>query len=213
MWLQYDTHNCPFQLQVDSQGRATIVHMDIKANQFILINGTYKLNDFNMCEFLRWDPEEEEYCAFDGGYVGRVSGTMATALSESCIGQNTHLTLILITLQWQAPEQISHRRMLDDEKSDVFSLGYVLYYLLTGDQQWHSDSSDDAAKWALHGVRPEIPDSLLESKHPFDVAAIKAIKACLRHDPKDRPTAREVADFLHDALLKANITDAPLTID
>lgn len=46
--------------------------MDIKANQFILINGTYQLNDFNMCEFLKWDPEEEEYCPFTGGYTGRV---------------------------------------------------------------------------------------------------------------------------------------------
>jgi hypothetical protein len=46
--------------------------MDIKANQFILINGTYQINDFNMCEFLKWDPEEEEYCPFTGGYTGRV---------------------------------------------------------------------------------------------------------------------------------------------
>ena len=66
---------CSTCAQVDSQGRATIAHMDIKANQFILINGTYKINDFNMCEFLKWDPEAEEYCEFIGGYVGRVSHT------------------------------------------------------------------------------------------------------------------------------------------
>ncbi len=57
----------------DEQGRPTICHMDVKANQFILINGTYKINDFNMCEFLKWDPEEDRYCSFEGGYVGRVS--------------------------------------------------------------------------------------------------------------------------------------------
>lgn len=60
-------------MQVDVEGRATIVHMDIKPNQIVLVNGTYKMNDFSFCEFLRWNPKEDKYCSFGGGYVGRVS--------------------------------------------------------------------------------------------------------------------------------------------
>ena len=94
----------------------------------------------------------------------------------------------------------------------MFSLGYVLFFLATGDQQWASESSRVAAKWALRGLRPEIPESIANSEHPFDVAVIAAMEKCWQQNPKDRPTATEIADFLHDALLKAGLTDQPLKI-
>lgn len=81
-----------------------------------------------------------------------------------------------------------------------------------GDQQWADDSSRDAAKWALHGKRPPIPESILQSDHPFDRAAISAIHKCHQQNPKDRPTAREVADFFAEALEKAGLPNAPLQI-
>jgi hypothetical protein len=91
-------------------------------------------------------------------------------------------------------------------------LGYVLYFLLTGDQQWHSDSSGLAAKWAYRGKRPEIPQEALNSTHPFDYAVVRAIKWCLRQQPKDRPSAQEIADYLHNALVNAGLKDEPLKI-
>lgn len=58
----------------DSKGRATIVHRDIKVNQFILVNGMYRLNDFNLAHLMRWNQEKDEYCEFEGrGYKTNVS--------------------------------------------------------------------------------------------------------------------------------------------
>lgn len=54
----------------DSKGRATIVHADIKPNQFLNIDGKYQLSDFNRCRFLSWDPEREEHCGFTVGKNG-----------------------------------------------------------------------------------------------------------------------------------------------
>jgi hypothetical protein len=51
-------------------GRATMVHMDIKPAQWILIDGMYKLNDFNLCKFLSWNPERKQYCGSSYGYSG-----------------------------------------------------------------------------------------------------------------------------------------------
>lgn len=49
---------------LDSQGRATIAHTDIKPNQWIEIDGEYKLNDFNRARLLTWDPERNKHCGF-----------------------------------------------------------------------------------------------------------------------------------------------------
>ena len=162
-----------------------------------------------MCEFLRWNPEEEKYCSFEGGYVGRVSGKLvhSTRHSSSCVNDIDTLSSYCY-VQWQAPEQIIHRRDLYDEKSDVFSLGYVLYFLLTGDQQWNSESSNRAASYAVRGTLPEIDPKIAESTHPFDVAVIAEIKRCLQYNPEDRPTAREVADSLHEALVNAGLAES-----
>jgi hypothetical protein len=58
---------------VNKEGLATMAHMDIKANQFLLIDGIYQLNDFNLCEFLTWNKTANEYCGVESGYTGRVS--------------------------------------------------------------------------------------------------------------------------------------------
>lgn len=102
--------------------------------------------------------------------------------------------------------------MLDDEKSDVFSLGYVVYFLLMGDQQWADDSSRNAAKWARSGIRPPIPNDLMESNNTFDRAAIDAIQQCLQYEPKDRPTAQQIADLFRNAMEEGGVKDEPLNM-
>lgn len=62
-----DAHN------FDERERATIVHADISPDQFLLVDGIYKLNDFNRGKFLSWDPERDEQCGIsyelNGGNV------------------------------------------------------------------------------------------------------------------------------------------------
>jgi serine/threonine protein kinase len=48
----------------DNRERATIAHTDINPDQFLLVDGVYKLNDFNRAKFLSWDPERDEQCGF-----------------------------------------------------------------------------------------------------------------------------------------------------
>jgi serine/threonine protein kinase len=60
----------------NDEGRATIVHMDIKPDQWILLDGRYKLNDFNLARFLTWDPEKQQNCNVASGYGFRVSYEM-----------------------------------------------------------------------------------------------------------------------------------------
>lgn len=62
-----------------------------------------------------------------------------------------------------------------DEKSDVYSLGCVLYFILTNDHPWESESSRPAAVYAAHGELPDVSDSIEDSEHPADVAIREAM--------------------------------------
>ena len=43
---------------------ADIAHTDIAPKQFLLINGKYRLNDFNRCRFMKWNEYENRTCTF-----------------------------------------------------------------------------------------------------------------------------------------------------
>lgn len=68
----------------DDKGRATVVHMDLKPDQFIKLNGKYVLNDFNLAKFITYDEEKGEYCNQASGYSeGRVSRSVVAWLPHT----------------------------------------------------------------------------------------------------------------------------------
>lgn len=62
-----DAHN------IDKEGQASMAHTDITPGQYILIDGWYKLNDFNRARFLRWSKKKNKPCGY---VVGRNPGTV-----------------------------------------------------------------------------------------------------------------------------------------
>uniref|UniRef100_A0A7S1BCM1 Protein kinase domain-containing protein n=1 Tax=Corethron hystrix TaxID=216773 RepID=A0A7S1BCM1_9STRA len=48
---------------------ATVVHGDVSASNFVLVNGVIKLNDFNMARLLKWNPNTNAPCQWKYGYV------------------------------------------------------------------------------------------------------------------------------------------------
>ena len=84
--------------------------------------------------------------------------------------------------------------------SDVWNLGNVLYLLLTGRPPFWGLSRQEVHGLLLHNQsRPEIPFEKRSSADPVDKAIVHAIDMCMKIDPKERPTARYVANFLRDA--------------
>lgn len=125
------------------------------------------------------------------GRIKVVDFGIARAIAEA------HVTLPGTTLgsvHYFSPEQA--RGETATTSSDIFSLGIVLFELLTGERPWVGDS---AASVALARLTGPVPDpAKVRPSIPADIAAI--VRTALAPAPEDRyPSASAMADALEPA--------------
>ncbi len=126
------------------------------------------------------------------------------------LGQHERLSMagdIAGTPEYLSPEQAAGAQMLD-ARSDVFSLGAVLYELLTGEPPFHGGTVSDL----LRRIREEDPPlpRRRASAIPRDLQNI-CLKA-LEKDPAQRyPSAADMADDLRRFLAQEAVLAEPAT--
>lgn len=141
--------------------RAGIVHRDIKPeNIMIRPDGYVKVLDFGIAKST----------------LGDVAANATAALSAN--HTRTRMGVVLGTMRYMSPEQARGEAV--DARSDVWSLGVVLYEMLTGRAPFDGDNVD-AVKNAIVANEPR---SLTESSVPFALQDI--IDRCLQKDPAQR---------------------------
>ena len=154
--------------------KARIVHRDIKPENIIVRDDGYvKVVDFGLAKLL----PTGDLRALDGDTTRR---------------QNTTASgLILGTVNYMSPEQAKGKKV--DERTDIFSLGVVLYELITGKAPFAGDSIPETfAKLIEH--EPE-PIRTYVSGVPDEIVQI--ISRMLEKAPEDRyQSVREAADDL-----------------
>ena len=160
-----------------------MTHYDLNPRNIALFaGGRPKINDFNIAEFLEYDPttKNNATCKFP------------SRLHEPW---------------WRAPEEMNMTHtILVDEKVDIYALGNILYHTLTSHSSHGKqtrDRMDSVRPIVAAGIKTAIPDHYANSKDPNVMAIIKAIELCWAKDPNDRATAEEIAMGLYDALLNA----------
>ncbi len=98
---------------------------------------------------------------------------------------------IIGTAHYISPEQAKGEVL--DHRTDIYSLGIVLYEMLTGDVPFRGDSSIDISLKHINEI-PVKPSELIENIPP---ALEKIIMHCLEKNPQSRyPTVKELADDL-----------------
>ncbi|HEV8392914.1 MAG TPA: serine/threonine-protein kinase [Vicinamibacterales bacterium] len=103
------------------------------------------------------------------------------------------------TPAFMAPELIAEGEV--DARADVYSLGCVAYYLLTGQLVFEADTAMKMFLQHLQGV-PAPPSQRTELPIPPDVDAL--VMACLAKDPSRRPRNAEEVSFLLETSRGAN---------
>jgi serine/threonine-protein kinase len=84
---------------------------------------------------------------------------------------------------YMAPEQLSGKEV--SAKSDIYSLGVVLYEMFTGKRPFHASTHAEMMQLAEEGL-PPTPRSLVKD---IDPAAENVILRCLAPDPRNRPSS------------------------
>jgi len=161
------------------------VHKDLKPDNIVLIQPSTrnklmlaKMSDFNDAEILLWNTTDDSPCRF----------RRKRWISE-----------------YQSPEEMLEREL--NEKVDVFALGGLFYFILTGHSPYDGCEAPEVAKRIASGAFPDpktlilvaeeakaSPNNTLE--HPATKALMKAINLAWQYNPENRATASNISSFL-----------------
>jgi len=155
-----------------------IIHRDLKPANIMLAGRErrVKVLDFGLAKL-------REEAASDGE-------TTTAALS----GEGR----ILGTVAYMSPEQAEGKPV--DARTDLFSLGIVLYELATGERPFKGDTSMSV----LSAILRDTPKSVTDLRADLPKEFARIIRQCLQKDPEERiQTAKDVRNQLR--ALKADV--------
>jgi eukaryotic-like serine/threonine-protein kinase len=135
---------------------AGVIHRDIKPSNIVLTRrGTVKLLDFGIAKRLGTEPTQE-------------AETIATLPTRSLELHLTNPGTVLGTADYMSPEQARGQEV--DARSDLFSLGAVLYEMTTGKRPFRGKGVGNLFQ-TIHQQRP-LPIEQLDSKAPAELIRI-----------------------------------------
>ena len=150
-----------------------IVHRDLKPeNLFLTKDARIKILDFGIAKLL--NPE-----------FGSQPGNAASIASMTT---ETRTGSVLGTIAYMSPEQLRGKPV--DHRSDIFSLGAILYEMLTGKRAFAGETQVDT----ITAILREDPPEMVREGSDIPAAFEQVVRHCLEKEPENRfQSARDLA--------------------
>ncbi|HUL79123.1 MAG TPA: protein kinase [Vicinamibacteria bacterium] len=138
-----------------------IVHRDLKPeNLFVTREGRVKILDF--------------------GLARQVVTRSSDDTHSPTLSPGTEPGTVMGTVGYMSPEQV--RGLPADARSDIFSLGAVLYEMVSGRRAFRGESAAET----MHAILKEDPPDLLETNRALPPALERIVGHCLEKRPEER---------------------------
>ncbi|KAL7581141.1 hypothetical protein ACA910_005936 [Epithemia clementina (nom. ined.)] len=169
---------------------ALMVHYDINPRNIALFSaGRPKINDFNIAEFIRYDPVRKQPCGFES----RMHGPW-----------------------WRSPEEVrttndanSSIPILLNEKVDVYSLGSTLLHLFTSFAprgKMILAREDMVRNQVIAGKAPVWLPEFANANDTVSIAFRHVIQNCHHAEPHKRWSAQQIANYFLQTLRDHKVT-------
>jgi serine/threonine protein kinase len=157
---------------LEAAHQAGIIHRDLKPANILVTKSGLKLLDFGVAKIT--------------AVVSTIDATQSETLALTKEGT------VPGTLRYMSPEQVQGREL--DTRSDIFSLGAVLFELFSGKRAFPGQTAADVIANIISGDPPRLSGVL-----PSVIPAIDdVVRTCLKKDVSDRwQSARELKHALN----------------
>ena len=166
-----------------------IVHRDLKPeNLFLTHDGRVKILDFGLARQIR-----------------RRSVSVAGGDSETMLESGfSEAGMLLGTVGYMAPEQVRGEDV--DGRADLFSLGAILYEMISGRRAFSGDSAIET----LHAILKQEPEPLTSPRGPLPHGLAALVDHCLEKNPEHRfQNARDLCFALNTLTAVAASPETP----
>jgi len=184
-----------------------ILHRDLKPSNILIDQFDQpRITDFGLAKRIpSVEAEVRELASKDHAQAAENDQRLRTAPPAflTITGQ------VLGTPNYMPPEQAEGKHGQVTIASDIFSLGAILYHLLTGRPPFAAENLADTLQQLLH--REPVSPRVLNPNVPRDLETI-CLK-CLRKEPSDRyPSAAALAEDLRRWLAGESILARPISL-